>query len=211
MKMTEPSRPADDDLLARLRRFEWACARGEHAREVFDTVRQRSHDLLNLVQIVDLVSQQLMLRYGAEARELAVDLHRAARDGRLAIDALVAIAHVTGPAPRATVTTPVAEVVRRVAGRATIIVDGDAAVAWTADELELLLAALQLDAPHGALVVRSRALEDGPVVEVLCAPIDDTALAVRVADALARDAGGDVTLEPRLAGGHELVVTLPVV
>jgi len=82
--------------IARLRRYEWACARGEHAREVAEVVRERAHDLLNLVQVIDLASQQLVARCGVAAAELADDLHRTALEARGAVDAL---ARLACPAP----------------------------------------------------------------------------------------------------------------
>jgi hypothetical protein len=198
-----------DQLLARLRRFEWACARDEHAREVADAVRRRSHDLLNLVQVVDLASQQLATRWGDAATELAGDLRRAAHDARVVVDAIGEL-RGADPAPRPRTRTAVAVVARGVVRRGQVTVGEAAVVTWSAEELELVLFALQLDAPFADLVVRGRRVEDGEVVEIVCGPIDRDALAVRVANALARTAGGEVTLEPRGAG-HEIVVALRTV
>ena len=198
-----------EETLTRLRRFEWACARDEHAREVHDGVRRRSHDLLNLVQIVDLASQQLVARCGDAAAELASDLSRAATDARAAVDSLRAIAPPSEPGTRGDRTSAGA-VARCVLTRGTIAVDDGAVIGWTPEELQMLLLALELDAPHGELVVRSRVLEDGEVVEVLCVPIDSDAVAVKMARTIASHAGGEVTLEPR-EGGYELAVTIRTV
>nr|HEX4318735.1 hypothetical protein [Kofleriaceae bacterium] len=197
-----------EETLTRLRRFEWACARDEHAREVHDGVRKRSHDLLNLVQIVDLASQQLVARCGEAAAELASDLSRAALEAREAVQSLAELAAKTSPPLRAERTSAGA-VARCVLTRGTISVDDSAVIAWSPEELQMLLLALELDAPHGELIVRSRAIEDGHVVEVVCGPIEDGALAVRMARAIATHAGGDVTTEPRRGGGYELAVTIP--
>jgi hypothetical protein len=198
-----------DELLARLRRFEWACARDEHAREVAEAVRQRSHDLLNLVQVVDLASQQLVARCGEVALELAGDLHRAAREGRAVIDGLAALGP-SRPEPRITARTAVAVIARGVVVRGQVTVGEGDVVAWAAGEIELLLFALQLDAPDGELVVRGRSVDEGKLVEIVCGPIAREALAVRVATALARVAGGDLTMEP-CGEGQELVVAIPTV
>jgi hypothetical protein len=194
-----------DELLAKLRRLEWACARDEHAHEVAQTVRKRSHDLLNLVQVVDLASQQLVLRHGEATAELAADLHRAAAEAHSAVDGLAALGHAIEP--HAVAHTLVAPIAKRVVTRGVVTVDDHTAVGWTAEEVELLLYALQLDAPEAELMVRRRRVEDGVLVEVVCGPIEAEALAVRMAMALARGAGGDVTLEPR-GDGHEVVIAI---
>ncbi len=200
-----------DELLARLRRFEWACARDEHAREVAEAVRRRSHDLLNLVQVVDLASQQLVARCGEAAHELAGDLHRAALEGRAVIDGLAALRpNELGAEPRIAARTAVAVIARGVVARGQVTVGEGNVVAWAPEELELLLFALRLDAPAAELVVRGRRVEEGELVEIVCGPIASGALAVRVAAALARIAGGDVTMEPR-GTGQEIVVAIPTV
>ena len=197
-------------LIARLRRYEWAVARGEHAREVSAAVRECTHDLLNLFQIVDLASQQLVARCGAPAAELADDLRRATIEARTTADALALLARPAAPPPHAPARTLVAAALRGVMSRGSVTAAAGIAVAWSADELAILVIALELDAPRGELVVRSRRVEDGEIVEVVCGPIEEGAVAVRVAQALAKEAGGEVTVEPR-GGGVEVVVTIATV
>ena len=188
----------------RLRRFEWALARDEQARSASELLRVRTHELLNLVQLVDLASQVILDRCGNHVAELVDDLRRAADRAREAVRALQDMAEA--PARRVSA-TPVSDIARRVT-KATVRVRDDVTVAWSPEELEMLLSALALDIAAGQLLVRDRGTEGGLVVEIVCGPVDPGSLAVRLARAVAMRAGGEVTLEPRRGGGTELVVTL---
>jgi hypothetical protein len=71
-------------LSLRQRRFEWALARDEQGRTAGRLVAGKTHDLLNLIQIIRLGARLLEEHCDARARELVADLERAADDSQRA-------------------------------------------------------------------------------------------------------------------------------
>jgi len=59
-------------LVQRQRRFEWALAREEHGRAASRLVAGKTHDLMNLVQIVQLATYELERRCGASIQIFSV-------------------------------------------------------------------------------------------------------------------------------------------
>src|SRR4051794_8145034 len=67
-------------LAQRQRRFEWDLARDEQSRAAANLVAGKTHDLFNLVQIVQLASLELAKRCGDAGKEFIDDLLRSAED-----------------------------------------------------------------------------------------------------------------------------------
>ena len=206
-------------LLDRLRRFEWDLARDEHARSARLMLRGTVHDLLNFVQIVELGSQALAAHVAPAGDEFLVDLARAATDAKTAVRELQHLAHTDERPPVHTAIAGVArgaiEQVRPAVDAldAQVLVADATAVAWTRDELELVLIALALEAPRDAqleLLVRERAIDGRACLEIVCGPIDETGVGVRLATTLASRIGGDAAVAERRGGGHEIAVAVPL-
>ncbi len=207
------------ELLERLRRFEWDVARDEQARAARLVLRDKVHDLLNFVQIVDLGSQALAPHTAPAGDEFLVDLALAAADAKTAVHALQQLAHAGDRPPARTVIASVARAaVEQLRGAvdaldAQVLVPDTAAVAWTREELELVLIALALDGPPDApleLLVRARDIDGRPCLELVCGPLDETGVGARLAAALAARIGGDAAVAERRGGGHEIAVAVPL-
>ena len=140
-------------LVERQRRFEWQLAREVQTHAAARFVAGKTHDLLNLVQIVQLASLELERRCTADAGEFIADLRKAADDARHQLAELMAVARpeeiiVPGAPVGAAVTAAVEP------GRAasTIEVDLHLAVApelatrCSAEELAHVIYGLTLDA-----------------------------------------------------------------
>lgn len=153
------------DDLAALRRLDWELAREEHSRDAAVHLRERVHDLMNLVQIVEIA---------AHAMELA---------GTLPDELSGVVGDLSATSKQAKTS------VRELAG-----LFDPPHKPWTAQDLELLLMALRLDKPV-ELVTRVRALEDGEVYEILCSPVADGSLAARFARGMCARNGCEVTLD----------------
>ena len=67
-------------LCQKQRRFEWELAREEQTRTAAKLVAGKTHDLMNLVQIVQLASEELATRCGESGKDFIDDLRRAAQD-----------------------------------------------------------------------------------------------------------------------------------
>lgn len=206
-------------LLERLRRFEWDLARDEQARSARQMLRGKVHDLLNFVQIVDLGSQALAPHTAPAGEEFLVDLARAAADAKTAVHELQQLAHAEDRPPARTAIAAVARAaIEQLRGAvdaldAEILVPDAAAVAWTREELELLLIALALDGPADApieLLVRARDIDGRPCLEIVCGPLDETGVGARLATTLAARIGGDAAVAERRGGGHEIAVAVPL-
>ncbi len=214
-------------LSLRQRRFEWALARDEHARTAARLVAGKTHDLLNVLQIVRLVADELDRRCEARTGELARDLRRAAGDAHRSLLELTAAARpaeasVRGAPVGPAVAAAVASLEGAVALEARIDAPPDAATRCTAEELEHLVIGLVLDAADArrpedrpiALAVREREIDRAPWIELVrgceAAPAGDR-FELRVVEAIAQRAGGELASSERRGGGEELIVALPEV
>lgn len=212
-------------LVERQRRFEWQLAREAQTRAAAQFVAGKTHDLLNLVQIVQLATLELAKRCTGGAEEFLADLTKAADDAQLRLTELMALARppdvITRGAPVGAAVTAAVDAVR---AASTIHVDVHLAVApdvatrCTRDELEHLIFGLALDAADVGsaieLFVRERAIDGKPWVEIVRGARDELAgerFDLRAVEAIAQKNGGELARSDRRGGGTELVVALPVV
>ncbi len=140
-------------LVERQRRFEWQLARDIQSQTAARFVSGKTHDLLNLVQIVQLAALELGRRCPPDAAEFIADLQKAAVDAQHQLRELMALARpdeVVAPgAPVGAAITAAVEVVR---AASTIAVDlhltisPDATTRCSADELAHLIYGVTLDA-----------------------------------------------------------------
>jgi hypothetical protein len=79
-------------LVERQRRFEWQLARQVQTQVAARFVAGKTHDLLNLVQIVQLASLELLRRCNPDAEEFIADLRKAAEDAQHQLRDLMALA-----------------------------------------------------------------------------------------------------------------------
>ena len=217
-------------LHLRQRRFEWELARDEHTRAAARLVAGKTHDLLNLIQIVQLAGQELEKRCDPAVREFIADLKRSAAEARQALSELMAAARPPDTPARG---APIGDAVDAAIDSLRGVFDGDlvdvrlsapaeVATRCTAEELEHLLLGLVLDLADAApgarpirLLVREREIEGAPWIEIVRA--SDAAapggerFELRVVETIARRAGGELTTSERRGGGEELVVALPEV
>lgn len=221
-------------LVERQRRFEWELARDVLARTAARFVAGKTHDMLNLVQIVQLASLELARRCNPDAVEFIADLTKAADDARKQLAELMAVARpeevvVPGAHVGAAITTAV-ETVR---AASTIAVDLHLAVPpeittrCTTSELEHLIFGLTLDAvaaeeeiPAGGeptpieLFVRERIIDGKPWLEIVRGArtvLGGEHFDLRAVEAIAIKNGGELARSERRGGGTELVVALPLV
>lgn len=214
-------------LSLRQRRFEWALARDEQARTAARLVAGKTHDLLNLLQIIQLAADELERRCEAGARAIVDDLLRTADGARRSLAELMAAARpaeaiVRGAPVGAAVGAAVASLSGELALDARIEAPPAAATRCTALELEHLVIGLVLDAADapapGAqpveLAVRERAIAGAPWIELVrgceAVPAGDR-FELRVVEAIAHRAGGELATSERRGGGEEVVVALPEV
>jgi len=140
-------------LIERQRRFEWQLARDAQTRAAGQFVAGKTHDLLNLVQIVQLASLELERRCTGDAGEFIADLRKAADDARHQLAELMAVARpeeiVVPGSPVGAAVTAAVETVR---AASTIEVDLHLAIApevttrCSAEELAHVIYGLTLDA-----------------------------------------------------------------
>lgn len=208
-------------LVERQRRFAWELAREAQTATARELVAGKTHDLLNLVQIVQLGAISLGERCPAD-RDVIDDLERAAGNATRSLEELMAIARpphvvVRGPAVGPALARVVDEVRAAIDVDAHLALDPETATALSADALAHLVIGMVLDAadaPFVELYARERVIVDARWVELVCgasAPAGGDHFDVRVVEALARRAGGEVARSERRAGGSELVVALPVI
>lgn len=227
--MTKPD--ARLALHLRQRRFEWALAREEHTRTAARLVAGKTHGLLNLIQIIQLASQELEKGCDPSVRAYIADLKRSAAEARQALAELMAATRPETPARGA----PISDAVDAALDSLREVFEVDlvdvrvsappaAATRCTAEELEHLLLGLVLDLADAApgtgpirLLVREREIEGAPWIEIVrdSAPASASAggerFELRVVETIARRAGGELTTSERPGGGEELVVALPEV
>jgi hypothetical protein len=140
-------------LVERQRRFEWQLAREVQTQAAARFVAGKTHDLLNLIQIVQLASLELERRCTADAGEFITDLRKAADDARHQLAELMAVARpeeiIVPGAPVGAAVTAAVETVR---AASTIEVDLHLAVPpelttrCSAEELAHVIYGLTLDA-----------------------------------------------------------------
>jgi hypothetical protein len=215
-------------LVERQRRFEWDLARDAQTRAAGKYVSGKTHDLLNLVQIVQLASLELARRLTPGAEEFLADLTKAAGDAQAQLEQLLAVARPAEDVGRGdAVGAAVTAAVETVRSASTIPVDLHLAVAasvttrCSAAELAHLIYGLALDAvsPDAEtdpieLFVRERVIGGKPWVEIVRgvrSELTGEHFDLRAVEAIAQKNGGELARSERRGGGTELVVALPVV
>ncbi len=210
------------DLIDRQRRFEWDLAREEHTRAAAKLVAGKTHDLLNLVQIVKLATEELAKRCDDTGKEFVADLQRAAIDAEASLASLMEVARpekiVTRGAPvGAAVTRAIDELRPAIPVTLHLAIGPDTATRLTEDELVHLVLGVALDAQAAPLIelfVREREIHGAPWVELvrgtaLPPPEDELPFDLRAVDAVVTRAGGELSQSERRGGGGELVIALP--
>ena len=221
-------------LVERQRRFEWELARDVHTRAAAHFVAGKTHDLLNLIQIVQLASLELTRRCSGDAAEFIADLRKASEDAQHQLAELMALARPDEIAtPGARVGAAITAAVEVVRDASTIAVDLHLAVQpglatrCSAEELEHLIYGLMLDAATAEaeaaaddpqmpieLYVRERTIDGKPWLEIVRgAPVELASehFDLRAVEAIVAKNGGELAHSERRGGGTELVVALPVV
>jgi len=226
-------------LVERQRRFEWDLAREVHTRAAAHFVTGKTHNLLNLIQIIELAAHEISQRGDATTREFLADLTKAAEDAKRQLTELMAVARpedAVAPGARAGEAITSAVEVVRTAGAIAIdlhlTVQAEVTTRCSAAELEHVIYGLTLDAvgagtdeppPAGdpststspiELFVRERLIDGKPWLEIVrsarVAPSGDH-FDLRAVEAIAHKHGGELARSERRGGGTELVVALPVV
>lgn len=221
-------------LVERQRRFEWELARDAQTAAAARFVAGKTHDLLNLVQIVQLATLELGRRCPGDAAEFLEDLTKAADDAQRQLTELMRVARPEEViAPGAPVGAAITSAVETVRAASTIAVDLHLAVApdvttrCSSAELEHLIFGLTLDAvaeaeqlPPGEptmpieLFVRERTIDGRPWLEIVRgARVAEGGehFDLRAVEAIAVKNGGELAQSERRGGGTELVVALPLV
>lgn len=220
-------------LVERQRRFEWQLARQVQTQVAARFVAGKTHDLLNLVQIVELASLELLRRCNPEAEEFITDLRKAADDAKHQLRDLMAVARpeeiIVPGAPVGAAITAAVETVR---AASTIAVDLHLAVQpevttrCSEEELAHVIFGLTLDVATteaeaaaetpGAieLFVRERTIDGKPWLEIVRGARVELAgehFDLQAVEAIAVKNGGELAHSERRGGGTELVVALPAV
>lgn len=207
------------DLIQRQRRFEWALARDEQTRVANGLVAGRTHDLLNLIQVVELAV--LRLRHdGVGAEDTLDELVRTSRSATAQLQQIMDVARpevaITRGAPVAATVMAIAPALREVASfEIHVDVATDTATRCSAAELEHLLIGLVLDAidQRMALTVRERTIEGTPHVEVVRGTSrepDGDGHELRTVTAIVERAGGELATSERRGGGIEVILSFPI-
>jgi hypothetical protein len=226
-------------LVERQRRFEWDLARDAHTRAAGQFVAGKTHDLLNLVLIVELASLELSRRCNPDAGEFITDLLKAADDAKLELKQLMAVARPDViAAPGARVGAALTAAVETVRAASTIPVDlhltvpAEITTRCTTAELEHLIYGLVLDAVATAgddggqggspatpieLFVRERVIEGKRWLEIVRSARAGDAIGIegehfdlRAVELIAAKNGGELAQSERRGGGIEVVVALPL-
>jgi hypothetical protein len=208
-------------LVERQRRFAWEVARDAQIAAAAKFVAGKTHDLLNLVQIVQLGALDLGEKC-PEDKIIIDDMVRAAGDTQRQLDELMSVARppvarARGPAAGPIIARAVDELKAAVDVDAHLALHHDTATALTDAELAHLVIGMVLDvadAPHVELYARERRIGHTSWVELVCGarePVDGDHFDARIVEVLAKRAGGELARSDRRGGGGELVVALPVV
>jgi hypothetical protein len=221
-------------LVERQRRFEWQLARQVQTRVAARFVAGKTHDMLNLVQIVQLASLELARRCSPDAGEFIDDLTKAADDARKQLAELMALARPDEVvAPGVPVGAAITFAVETVRAASTIAVDlhltvsAEITTRCTAEELEHLIYGLTLDAVAAAeelpadgeptpieLFIRERTIDGKPWLEIVRgarAVLEGEHFDLLAVEEIAIKNGGELARSERRGGGTELVVALPLV
>jgi signal transduction histidine kinase len=233
MKMTKTNERLA--LVERQRRFEWELAREAQTRAAGQFVAGKTHDLLNLVQIVQLATLELSRRSPPEAQEFIGDLTRAADDAKHQLASMMAVARpdevIVAGAPVGEAITRAVATVREASTIAVdlhLTVEPGVTTRCQAGELEHLIYGMTLDAVTAEeataasdaapspieLSVRARTIEGKPWLEIVRgarAPIEGEHFDLRAVEAIASKNGGELAHSERRDGSTELVVALPLV
>jgi hypothetical protein len=209
------------DIVRRQRHFEWQLARDEQQRAAGLLVAGKTHDLLNLVQIVNLASLELARRSEPSAREFLDDLLRAAEDAKVSLRQLMEISRPEPQIIRTAVAPAVAAAIESLREIATpnlqLAIKPDTVTRCTCEEMEHLVIGLVLDVidlGHDIdLTIRERQIDGRRWVELMrgtaVIPAGER-FELRVVEAIAHRGGGELVLSDRRGGGIEVVVALPV-
>ncbi|MBA3460628.1 MAG: hypothetical protein H0T46_11735 [Deltaproteobacteria bacterium] len=210
------------DLIERQRRFEWELARDEQTRAAAKLVAGKTHDLLNLIQIVKLASAELARRCDPTGQEFVADLTRAAGDAETSLKSLLHDAGrdhtpLRGAPVGAAVTKILDEVRSAIPITLHLAIGPDTATALTAEELAHLVLGVALDASAAPLIelfIRDRSIDDVPWVEIvrgadLPVPEAGNSFDLRAVETLVARGGGELSHSERRGGGSELVIALP--
>jgi len=222
-------------LVERQRRFEWELARDVHTRAAAHFVAGKTHDLLNLVQIIQLGTLDLAQRCDATAGEFIAELTKAAENAKHQLDELMAVARPpSAVAQGALAGAAITSAVETVRAASTIAVDlhltvhAEVTTRCSAAELEHVIFGLTLDAvavdpdepplteePSPIeLFVRERLIDGKPWLEIVRgarAALSGEHFDLRAVEAIAIKNGGELARSERRGGGTELVVALPVI
>jgi len=219
-------------LIERQRRFEWQLAREVQTQAAARFVAGRTHDLLNLIQIVQLASLELERRCTADAGEFIADLRKAADDARHQLAELMAVARpeeiIVPGAPVGAAVTAAVETVRAASTIEVdlhLAIDPEVATRCSAEELAHVVYGLTLDVatveagagapPYGIeLFIRERMIDGKPWLEIVRGARVELAgehFDLQAVEAIAVKNGGELGHSERRGGGTELVVALPVV
>ena len=220
-------------LVERQRRFEWQLARQVQTQVAARFVAGKTHDLLNLVQIVELASLELLRRCNPDAEEFIADLRKAADDAKVQMRELMAVARPEEIiVPGAHVGAAITAAVETVRAASTIAVDlhlavgPEVATQCSEEELAHVIYGLTLDAATAEaeaspeapgsieLFVRERTIGGKPWLEIVRGArgeLDGEHFDLQAGAAIAVKNGGELAHSERRGGGTELVVALPVV
>jgi hypothetical protein len=209
-------------LTQRQRRFEWELALDQQTRAAARLVAGRTHDMLNLIQIVQLASLQLATLCSEGGKEFIDDLVRAADGAQASMHDLMAaarpeIALVRGDPVGAAVDRALAQLRPVIGIDIHLAPSPDTCTRCTARELEHVLIGLALDVVDDVerleLFVRERTIDRARWIEIVRttphAPTGDR-FELHAVTAVVERAGGELATSEHRGGGAELVVALPV-
>lgn len=211
-----------DRIRMRQRQYEWVLARDSHGAAATMLVATKTHDLLNFVQILQLATGQLARRCDEASQEFIEDLNRVGIEAQRVLAELMtatrpARAIVRGVPVGAAITAAVELVRPLLAVDIHLAVDPDTATRCSAEDLEHLVIGLALDVidavPRIELSIRERTIENKPWVEIVRGTLaaSNPSFELRVVEAIAVRAGGELATSERRDGGTDVIVALPVV
>ena len=210
-------------IVQRQRRFEWELARDEQTRAAAKMVAGKTHDLLNLIQIVELASYELERRCDATGKEFVADLVRAAGDAKTSLMAMMEVARpdhakVKGPPVGAAVTRAVDALRPSVPLALHLAIAPDTCSELTEAQLEALVTGVALDALSASrieLFVRDRQIGERAWIEIVrgadIEATEELGFDLRAVEAIAKKGGGELASSDRRGGGTELVVAVPAI
>lgn len=208
------------DLIQRQRRFEWGLARDEQTRVANGLVAGRTHDLLNLIQVVELAVFRLR-HDGVGAEDTLEELVRTSKSAAAELSKIMDVARpavvITPGAPVAAAVLAIVPVLREVANlEVHVDISTATATRCSAEELEHLLIGLVLDAldQRMALTIRQRSIEGAPHVEIVRGTSKEPGgdgHELRTVTAIVERNGGELATSERRGGGIELILSLPII